>query len=75
MGCDGAVSITTTPQAIRVMGTWLRRADAGLVRGAVANAAVAVLDEQRRRTEWARDEQAAAVAAQVAYSAASVSTS
>lgn len=69
------MSITTTPHAIRVMGIWLRRADAGLVRGAVANAAVAVLDEQRRRTQWARDEQAAAPAAEIDYAVASVSTS
>jgi hypothetical protein len=50
------MSTVTTPHAVRVMRVWLSRADAGLVRGAVANAAVAVLDEQRRRDEWSADE-------------------
>lgn len=48
--------ITTTPHAVRVMGVWLSRADAGLVRSAAANAAVAVVDEQRRRREWTAEE-------------------
>lgn len=45
-----------TPLPVRAVGTWLSRADAGLVRGAVANAAVAVVDEQRRRRDWTTDE-------------------
>lgn len=36
----------TTQQALRIMGTWVRRADALLADGALANAARAVSDER-----------------------------
>jgi hypothetical protein len=42
------VQTVTTHQALRIMGVWVRRADALLADGAVANAARAVQDEQRR---------------------------
>lgn len=41
-------TVTTTPQALRIMGTWVRRADAVLADGALANAARAVEDERSR---------------------------
>ena len=48
----------TTSQAVRLLGTWARRADAVLNDGAVANAARAV-DDERRRSEQHEAELAA----------------
>lgn len=45
----------TTPQALRVMGVWVRRADALLAQGGFANAARAVADERARAEATARD--------------------
>lgn len=45
----------TTPQALRVMGVWVRRADALLAQGGLSNAANAVAAEQERATAAARD--------------------
>jgi len=40
--------VTTTSQALRIMGVWVRRADAVLADGGLANAARAVEDERDR---------------------------
>ena len=40
--------MVTTRYAVRVMGVWVRRADALLHEGALGNAASAVHDEQQR---------------------------
>lgn len=53
------MTVQPTPRVVRVLGAWFGRADAGLVRGAAANAALAVVDEQRRRQEWRTDEASA----------------
>jgi hypothetical protein len=47
--------VTTTNQAVRLMGVWVRRADALLTSGAVANAARAVEDERARVAQQERD--------------------
>lgn len=46
---------TTTPQALRVMGVWVRRADALLAQGGFANAARAVAEERERAQATERD--------------------
>ena len=51
--------LSPTPPTVRAVGAWLARADAGLARAAAANAAVAVIDEQRRRAEWVSQERSA----------------
>jgi hypothetical protein len=43
-----AQDVTTTSQALRIMGVWVRRADAVLANGGLANAARAVEDERWR---------------------------
>jgi hypothetical protein len=45
----------TTPQALRVMGVWVRRADALLAQGGFANAARAVAEERERAEATERD--------------------
>ncbi|HEX3003676.1 MAG TPA: hypothetical protein VHO27_05660 [Angustibacter sp.] len=45
----------TTPQALRVMGVWVRRADALLAQGGFANAARAVAEERARAEATERD--------------------
>jgi hypothetical protein len=46
--------MTTTPDMVRLMGFWIRRADAELVRSAARNAAHSVEAEHARRLEDAR---------------------
>lgn len=45
----------TTPQALRVMGVWVRRADALLAEGGRSNAARAVAAERARAEATERD--------------------
>ena len=45
----------TTPTALRVMGVWVRRADALLAQRGLTNAAGAVADERERAEDLARD--------------------
>ncbi|WP_460459072.1 hypothetical protein [Angustibacter peucedani] len=47
--------MTTTSQALRIMGVWVRRADAVLADRALANAARAVEDERARSASTQRD--------------------
>jgi hypothetical protein len=44
----------TTPDVVKFMGVWIRRADAGLARSAARNAAHSVEAEQARRLDDAR---------------------
>jgi hypothetical protein len=46
--------VTATSEVVRVMGVWVRRADAGLADRAVRNAAAGVTDRSSRRMEDAR---------------------
>jgi hypothetical protein len=46
--------VATTNEIIRVMGVWVRRADARLASGAVRNAAIQVASFEQRRLEDAR---------------------
>jgi hypothetical protein len=46
--------VATTPDVVKVMGVWIRRADAGLARSAARNAAYSVEAERARRLEDAR---------------------
>lgn len=46
--------VTATSEVVRVMGVWVRRADAGLADRAVRNAAAEVADRSSRRMEDAR---------------------
>jgi hypothetical protein len=46
--------VSATPEVVRIMGVWVRRADAGLARRAAHNAAVSVADHQARRLDEAR---------------------
>jgi hypothetical protein len=48
------VLVATTNEIIRVMGVWVRRADAGLASGAARNAAIQVASREQRRLEDAR---------------------
>ena len=50
-----AQHVTTTNQALRIMGVWVRRADAVLANGGLANAARAVDDERARLRQEQRD--------------------
>jgi hypothetical protein len=46
--------ISTSSDVLRVMGAWMRRADAGLARSAARNAARGVREGQLRRIEGLR---------------------
>ena len=48
-------NVTTTSQALRIMGVWVRRADAVLSEGAIANAARAVEAERGRLARQASE--------------------
>ncbi|WP_426561026.1 hypothetical protein ACPPVT_13395 [Angustibacter sp. McL0619] len=48
-------NVTTTTQALRIMGVWVRRADAVLSQGAIANAAHAVETERGRVARQERE--------------------
>jgi len=48
-------NVTTTSQALRIMGVWVRRADAVLSEGAIANAAHAVEAERGRMARQERE--------------------
>ncbi len=50
-----AQEVTTAGQALRIMGVWVRRADALLADAAFANAARAVADERERVRRQALD--------------------
>jgi hypothetical protein len=45
----------TNSQALRIMGVWLRRADAVLAHGGAVNAAAAVAAERERQVHAQRD--------------------
>ena len=46
--------VLATAEVVRVMGVWVRRADAGLAEGAVRNAAARVADRDARDLDEAR---------------------
>jgi hypothetical protein len=46
--------VAATAEVVRIMGVWVRRADAGLARSAARNAAHSVKAEQARRLDDAR---------------------
>ncbi len=46
--------VTATSEVVRIMGTWVRRADAGLAQTAARNAAVSLADAQVQRMEYVR---------------------
>jgi hypothetical protein len=46
--------VNATPDVVKIMGVWIRRADAGLARSAARNAAHSVEAAQARRLEDAR---------------------
>jgi hypothetical protein len=46
--------VSTTSEVVRIMGVWVRRADAGLARGAARNAAASMADHRARRLEEIR---------------------
>jgi len=46
--------VSVTSGVVRIMGVWVRRADAGLARGAARNAAVSMADHHAQRLEAAR---------------------
>jgi hypothetical protein len=48
------VRVTATSEVVRIMGFWVRRADAGLARSAARNAAHSVDAQRSRRLEDAR---------------------
>lgn len=45
---------TATPDVVRIMGVWVRRADAGLARSAARNAAHSMEDRRTRELDDAR---------------------
>jgi hypothetical protein len=48
------VIVSATSEVVRIMGIWVRRADAGLAVGAARNAAASLADSRDRRLEEAR---------------------
>ena len=46
--------VAATSEVVRVMGVWVRRADAGLLEGATRNAAAAAAEPHARRMDEAR---------------------
>jgi hypothetical protein len=46
--------VTTTAEVVRIMGVWVRRADAGLARSAALNAAHSMDTERSRQLDDAR---------------------
>ena len=46
--------VSATPDVVKIMGVWIKRADAGLARSAARNAAHSVEAEQARRLDDAR---------------------
>jgi hypothetical protein len=46
--------VLATAEVVRIMGIWVRRADAGLARGAARNAAASMADDHARRLEETR---------------------
>ena len=46
--------VSATSEVVRIMGVWVRRADAGLARAAARNAASSMADLSARRFEAAR---------------------
>jgi hypothetical protein len=46
--------VFATSEVVRVMGVWVRRADAGLAAGAARNATTGIADRSSRRLEHAR---------------------
>ena len=46
--------VSATSEVVRIMGVWVRRADAGLARAAARNAASSIADLSARRFEAAR---------------------
>jgi hypothetical protein len=46
--------VTATSEVVRIMGVWIRRADAGLAQGAARNAATSMAEHRARRLEEIR---------------------
>lgn len=46
--------VSATSEVVRIMGRWVRHADAGLARGAVRNAAASMADHRARRLDEIR---------------------
>lgn len=46
--------VSATSELVRIMGVWVRRADAGLALGAARNAAASLADNRARRVDAAR---------------------
>lgn len=46
--------VSATSEVIRIMGIWVRRADAGLAAGAARNAAASMADHRARRLDEVR---------------------
>ncbi|HET9657819.1 MAG TPA: hypothetical protein VFP72_20875 [Kineosporiaceae bacterium] len=46
--------VSATSEVVRIMGVWVRRADAGLALGAARNAAASLADNRARRMDAAR---------------------
>jgi hypothetical protein len=46
--------VSATSEVVRIMGIWVRRADAGLAAGAARNAAASMADHRARRLDEAR---------------------
>jgi hypothetical protein len=46
--------VSATAEVVRIMGVWVRRADAGLARAAARNAAASMADQRVRRLEEIR---------------------
>jgi hypothetical protein len=56
--------VAATADAVRLMGVWVSRADAGLARRGAVNAARGLAEERARRRRWQRDEDDALRAAE-----------
>lgn len=46
--------VSATSEVVRIMGFWVRRADAGLARNAARNAAASMADDRTRQLEEIR---------------------
>jgi hypothetical protein len=46
--------VSATSEVVRIMGIWVRRADAGLAAGAARNAAASMADHRARRLDEVR---------------------
>jgi hypothetical protein len=51
---EAQIMVATSNDVVRIMGVWVRRADAGLARGAARNAASSLAEDRRRSVDYAR---------------------